>query len=117
MLLRLLLLERLLLKRNGVKVVEGKVGDHFFNWVVSCDKTILLNQVRVRQIISVADRQLFILCDRTQALQRHKTLPRQSIVERDYDAVWLTAVVEHVKQRHDHAHSVRVSHLGFVLIV
>ena len=97
MLLCLFLLERLLLKCNSVKVVEGQIGDHFFDRVISCDKAVLLNQVRVRQIIPIADRQLFVLGDRSQALQRHKTLFGQFIVEGDHDAIWLTAVVEHVK--------------------
>ena len=117
MLLRLLLLERLLFKRDSVKVVEGQIGDNFFNRVISCYEAILLNQVRVRQIIPIADRQLLVLCDRTQALQRHETLLGQFIVEGDHDAVWLPAVVEHVKQWYDHAHGIRIRHLGLVFIV
>ena len=81
MFLGLLFFERGLLESYRFEVVEGQVCDQFFDRVVSRDEAVFLDQVRVRQVITVADCQLLVLLDWAQALESHETLIGQLIVK------------------------------------
>ena len=96
MFLCLLYFQFSLLKCDSFIFVERHASDYFLVWVVPGDKTILLDQVRVCQIFTIADRQLLVFCDGAQALHSHEALLAQLVMEGNHDAVRLVTVINHV---------------------
>ena len=71
----------------------------------------------VREVISVADRQLLVFRYRLDALQRCIALVAQFVVVGKNYAVWLAAVVDKVQQGNNHRDSIWISHLSNTLVI